>query len=114
MKSETIVCTNACILLQILCLAEMVSFTERCEEAIKVHNLNNFIGEMEQQLESYTNVDITSSGDVDAGVLELKLKALILDTIHNIEVVQHCMDHNIRDSQDWMWQKQLRYAPSHR
>ena len=61
---------------QILCLAESVQFTERCEEALKSHNLQNLHVEMEQQLESYTGVDITSSGqgDTEAHVLELKLK----------------------------------------
>ncbi len=61
---------------QILCLCEMVQFTERCEEALGSHGLQNLHADMEQQLESYTSVDITSSGqgDVDAQVLELKLK----------------------------------------
>ena len=69
---------------QILCLAEMVQFTERCEEALKTHNLPNFHREMEQQLESYTSVDISSSGqgDVDAHVLDLKLKVVLKASSH--------------------------------
>ena len=44
-----------------------------------------------------------------APVLELKLKALIMDTIHNIEVVEMLIDSRIPGKDDWKWQKQLRY-----
>ena len=97
--------------LQVLCLAEFVQFTERCEEAIKTRGLQEFLMEVEQQLESYTTVDITSAGEADAdvAVLDLKLKALILDTIHNMDVVQVLIDTKTKSTDEWMWQKQLRY-----
>ncbi|XP_077984893.1 cytoplasmic dynein 2 heavy chain 1-like [Glandiceps talaboti] len=93
---------------QILCLAEQIQFTERCEAAIKEGSLPEFMIEMESQLESYTSVDITDS-DVNTHVLELKLKALILDVIHAIDVVQQLQENNVHSIQDWQWQKQLRY-----
>ena len=43
-----------------------------------------------------------------AHVLELKLKALILDTVHNIDIVQLLVQDNIRSTGHWLWQKQLR------
>ena len=49
-----------------------------------------------------------SSRDVTAHVLELKLKALILDTVHNIDIVQMLVRDNIRSTGNWLWQKQLR------
>lgn len=96
---------------QILCLAEQVQFTERCEAAIKSNSLQEFQIEMESQLESYTNVEIGGSDSPDSGshVLELKLKALILDTIHSIDVVQQLIKHGIKSVDEWMWQKQLRF-----
>ena len=42
-------------------------------------------------------------------MLRLKLKALVLDVIHMIEVVDLLMDANVSDLGDWLWQKQLRY-----
>ena len=42
-------------------------------------------------------------------VLKLKLKALILDTIHSIEVVQTLIHNSISDAAHWLWQKQLRF-----
>jgi dynein heavy chain 2 len=91
----------------------MVQFTERCEEAIKTNSLHSFRAEMLQQLESYTNVDMGSGApgadkDPTVVVLELKLKALILDCIHNIEVTEILEKNGVRDTMQWSWQKQLR------
>lgn len=97
---------------QILCLAEQIQFTDRCEAAIRSNSLQEFQIEMESQLESYTNTDIGSGGDSsdsESHVLELKLKALILDTIHSIDVVQQLIKHGIKSLDEWMWQKQLRF-----
>ena len=94
---------------QILCLAEMVRFTENCEEALKRGSLRQCLQEVQAQLEGYTGVDLGGAAGSGAVVLELKLKALILDTIHNMDVVQFLMDTGARSPTDWMWQKQLRY-----
>jgi len=99
---------------QILCLAEMIRFTENCEEAIRQHDLSGFVRRLKSQLESYTSVSVSDAGadnsqvDIGVHVLELKLKALILDTIHNIEVVEQLNTSSLSDVADWQWQKQLR------
>ena len=41
-------------------------------------------------------------------VLSLKLKALILDTIHNMDVVDKLLEANVKSADEWLWQKQLR------
>ena len=46
---------------QILCLAEQVLFTERCEAAIAEGRLAELLIELETQLDSYTNADIRVS-----------------------------------------------------
>ena len=43
---------------QVLCLTEQVMFTDRCETAISSNSLQEFMIEMESQLESYTNTEI--------------------------------------------------------
>jgi len=45
----------------------------------------------------------------EAQVLDLKLKSLILDVIHNIDVVEQLIKSEVRNTADWSWQKQLRY-----
>ena len=93
----------------------MIRFTENCESAISSHGLPNFRSTMMTQLESYTSANIdVSAGTQDQGaqILELKLKALILDTIHNIEVIEQLNDTNVHNVSDWQWQKQLRLVVS--
>ncbi|XP_071126281.1 cytoplasmic dynein 2 heavy chain 1-like isoform X2 [Mytilus edulis] len=96
---------------QILCLAEQIRFTESCEKAVASGGLSSYNKELDSQLESYTSVDMSeSSGETAGHVLELKLKALILDTIHAIDVVHQLLQAGTRSPGDWMWQKQLRYC----
>ena len=88
-------------------------FTERCEQAIVSHTLAELLIELESQLEAYTSVECRSGGtdDTDSHVLELKLKSLILDTIHFIDVVHALIDGTVTVSSvnEWLWQKQLRF-----
>ena len=67
---------------------------------------------MDSQLDSFTSVDLAAGNDEDGGednkVLDLKLKALILDTIHNIEVLNVLIKQDVRGKGDWLWQRQLR------
>ncbi|XP_022324921.2 cytoplasmic dynein 2 heavy chain 1-like isoform X2 [Crassostrea virginica] len=95
---------------QILCLAEQIRFTECCEHAISKGSLPQYNKELASQLESYTDVDLEdASSDTQTHVLDLKLKALILDTIHAIDVVQQLMQAGTRSPAEWMWNKQLRF-----
>ena len=41
-------------------------------------------------------------------VLELKLKALIMDIIHNLDVVEFLQHESVTTLECWNWQKQLR------
>ena len=43
---------------QILCLAESILFTERCEESIRKGDLRSALGHLQAQLDFYTSVDL--------------------------------------------------------
>jgi dynein heavy chain 2 len=43
---------------QVLCLAEAIRFTERCEEAIASNSLNRFRGELEVKIEPFKKFTI--------------------------------------------------------
>ncbi|NWH26647.1 DYHC2 protein, partial [Grus americana] len=96
---------------QILSLAEQIQFTEDVESAIKDHNLQQLESELMAKLEHYTSIDtfIEDTGSTESGILELKLKALILDIIHNIDVVRQLNQAQVHDVEDWVWKKQLRF-----
>ena len=100
---------------QILCLAESILFTERCEESIRKGDLKAALSHLQAQLDFYTSVDLDEDdrGKEQPGssskVLELKLKALILDTIHHISIVEELIEAKVRAIDDWLWKKQLRF-----
>lgn len=94
---------------QILTLSNSIQFCERCEEAIRSKTLEQLHGELKSELESYTNIAIPEEGNSNAKVLELKLKDLILDTIHNMSVVEFLINESVSNVSEWSWQKQLRF-----
>ena len=86
----------------------MVAFSRNCVNAIQQGKLQNYKQDLQRQLESYTSFD--NKGD---DLLFVKVKALILDIIHNISVVDELLVDGIvqsRQPSDWMWYKQLRYT----
>lgn len=97
---------------QILCLAEVIVFTERCEKAISSSPgaLSKLKSDYQNQLASYTSAPLLqSSGSDEQGVIVLKLQALIMDIIHYIDVIKQILDAKCRSTNDWAWKKQLRY-----
>ncbi|KAM3616881.1 uncharacterized protein V6R79_025341 [Siganus canaliculatus] len=96
---------------QILCLAEQIQFTEDVERALKEQNLQQLELELAAKLEHYTTVDTSSydSTNTESTVLQLKLKALILDIIHNISVVKQLNQEGVTSPDAWAWKKQLRF-----
>uniref|UniRef100_A0A8D0H431 Cytoplasmic dynein 2 heavy chain 1 n=1 Tax=Sphenodon punctatus TaxID=8508 RepID=A0A8D0H431_SPHPU len=94
---------------QVLCLAEQIQFTEDVENAIKEHNLQQIELELMAKLDHYTSVDTQVEDPGNSGILELKLKALILDVIHNIDIVQQLNQTQVHSVDDWAWKKQLRF-----
>ncbi|NXA12552.1 DYHC2 protein, partial [Sapayoa aenigma] len=96
---------------QILSLAEQIQFTEDVEIAIKNHNLQQLELELMAKLDHYTSINsgIEDTGSTESGILELKLKALILDIVHNIDVVKQLNQAQVHNVEDWAWKKQLRF-----
>lgn len=45
----------------------------------------------------------------ESWILELKLKALILDIIRNIDLVKQLNQAQVHNAEDWAWKKQLRF-----
>ncbi|XP_052360063.1 cytoplasmic dynein 2 heavy chain 1 isoform X2 [Oncorhynchus keta] len=96
---------------QILCLAEQIQFTEEVESGLRNSSLQQLEVELTAKLEHYTSVDTSSeeTGNTESSVLQLKLKALILDIIHNISVVKQMCEAGVSSPDSWAWRKQLRF-----
>ncbi|XP_034460809.1 cytoplasmic dynein 2 heavy chain 1 isoform X1 [Hippoglossus hippoglossus] len=96
---------------QILCLAEQIQFTEDVERTLKEQTLQQLELELHTKLEHYTTVDTSSEdqANTESSVLQLKLKALILDIVHNISVVKQLKQAQVSSPDAWAWKKQLRF-----
>ena len=89
---------------QVLCIAENVRFSDRAEVAIGESGLGDLNDSLLDMLQQYTSFDLS-----DQPVMNLKIKALVLDLIHNRDVVDQLKKARVRALEDWAWQKQLRY-----
>ncbi|XP_028968661.1 cytoplasmic dynein 2 heavy chain 1 [Galendromus occidentalis] len=89
---------------QVLCLSEMLVFTQNCEKAIESKSLDKLRLKLTNKLSSYTS----RLGTLTDPLQSLKLKALVLDVIHNMDVVEYLIEHQVVQLSDWCWQKQLR------
>lgn len=54
-------------LVQILCLAEQIQFTEDVERALKEQNMQQLAMELNAKLEHYTTVDTSAKDPTDTG-----------------------------------------------
>uniref|UniRef100_A0A8R1DG42 Cytoplasmic dynein 2 heavy chain 1 n=1 Tax=Caenorhabditis japonica TaxID=281687 RepID=A0A8R1DG42_CAEJA len=89
---------------QVLCLAEEVKFTGAVENVLSgSKDINAFKTQLLEKLKTYTNMK------VDDKVSDLKLKSLILDLIHHIDVADQLLANKAKSTSCWTWQRQLRF-----
>ena len=89
---------------QVLCLSEMVRFTSKCEVALQSGALDALRSELRGHLDQYTASDYDGQP-----VMQLKIKALVLDTIHHLDVVDRLREAGAKGVHEWEWHKQLRF-----
>jgi dynein heavy chain 2 len=90
---------------QVLCIAEQVKFTVNCEKALKKNGLADLSVQLTALLKQYTSIDLSTEP-----LMQLKVKALVLDLVHSMDVVTQLQQHQCSNTEDWIWQKQLRYG----
>ena len=83
-------------------MSEQVLFHGQAVSAMQKNALTSLKQRLAQKLEQYTSV----KGE---GLVLLQLKALILDVIHNMEVVDLLISERTSDPKDWSWHKQLKW-----
>lgn len=91
---------------QILSLTQCIRFTEDAEKAIE--NGSNALLNLEKNLRN-TLRDLTSHDLSGEPLLQLKMKNLVFDIVHHIDVVQQLKKHKVDNTKNWYWKKQLRY-----
>lgn len=67
--------------------------------------MQNLLGELHETLKGFTSHDLSSEP-----LLSLKMKALVFDMVHYIDIVKLLLAKNVKIKlNDWIWKKQLRY-----
>ncbi len=89
---------------QILCLVQMIRFAQDCERALSVNQLPSYHKILQTTLATLTSLDCSSNE-----LLKKKINNLVLDLIHNIDVVKNLVENKVATTGDWIWQKQLRF-----
>ncbi|CAK4071541.1 unnamed protein product [Aphanomyces euteiches] len=87
---------------QVLCLAEQIRFNSQCETAIKNGTISELKATLQETLRELTSLDLSHEP-----LMHLKVKALVLDLVHHIDVCDQLVD--TKALSDWTWQKQLRF-----
>ncbi|KAH9593148.1 Dynein heavy chain region D6 P-loop domain [Trypanosoma melophagium] len=89
---------------QILQVAQQIHFAHSIENALTSNHLAKVGEELKKNLNRLTLTPV----DADP-VTMLKVKALILDIIHQLEIVELLEIRKVKTVTSWWWQKQLRY-----
>ncbi|OWZ22446.1 Dynein heavy chain [Phytophthora megakarya] len=89
---------------QVLCLTEQIRFCSQAEAAIKNGGVQELKRTLQDTLRELTSLDLSTEL-----LMSLKVKALVLDLVHHIDVCDQLLHANCRSVADWIWQKQLRF-----
>eukprot|EP01061_Rhynchopus_euleeides_P011972 TRINITY_DN21580_c1_g1_i2.p1 TRINITY_DN21580_c1_g1~~TRINITY_DN21580_c1_g1_i2.p1 ORF type:complete len:3556 (+),score=1754.90 TRINITY_DN21580_c1_g1_i2:217-10884(+) len=91
---------------QLLCLSELIHWTQKTRLAITQFKLSDLRGELSERLKTNTR----SKSSAEDLVSVLKMKSIIMDLIHCIDVVDQLIAQGVKTDTDWYWTKQLRFA----
>ncbi|OMJ92391.1 hypothetical protein SteCoe_4833 [Stentor coeruleus] len=88
---------------QLCSLSEVITFSEQCVKAIEGGTMNKLKADLQRKL-----AELTSARQTDALML-IKVKSLILDLIHNMEVSECLIENKVSSTNDWQWHRQLKF-----
>ena len=101
---------------QILCLAQHIRFTDSAEACLEGGEGGGNADQVKRRLESLhsqlqkTLFSLTSADtDQTDQLLQLKIKSLVLDIVHQVDVVDQLLRKQTCKKTEWTWKKQLRY-----
>ena len=89
---------------QIICLAESIRFSQITNSSITSGKLMGYKQDLNSRLQDLTALTRTATP-----LNNFKLKSLILDVIHSIDVLDQLISHNVQSLNEWAWIKQLRF-----
>ena len=91
---------------QICNLLEMVKFNMNVTNAIQTNKLSQLQSNTKSLIQNLTVIQAKSGSD---NIKLFKIKNLMLDLIHNREVIDAIVSSNVTSNDDWKWFSQLKY-----
>lgn len=89
---------------QILSLRESLRFSMSVVAALPNNTLKGFREQLIKELEEFTASDWSGYR-----VMQIKVQALVMDLIHQIDVLDQLIEQGVTTEDDWGWHKQLKY-----
>lgn len=95
---------------QVLCIAERISFTKKCEDAIEKQSLSKLLNSLQNQLDRTVNIGMDEN-DASEGtkILDIKRKHMILEHIYHVRLVESLIENHVTNKDQYHWRKYLRY-----
>jgi dynein heavy chain 2 len=89
-----------------MCLSQAIKFTDDAENALEdgSRGLTSLKKSLADTLRELTSLSLN-----DEPLLQLKMKAMVFDLVHYIDVIEQLQGKDTASITDWQWSKQLRY-----
>ena len=90
---------------QILSLAASIQFTHEVENAMRTGRLSYLKEELQEQLLSFSN----QKNWRDDALERMRGSVMVMDYIHHIDTLEHLIQSQVLERDDWEWNKTLRF-----
>lgn len=95
---------------QVLCLTRRIQFTRLVEKSIASMQLPSLLKTIKGEIEYLTSAVPVESDNLT----KLKVRAILMEAVHQATIVQQLIDENVTHAQDWNWLQQMKfYLHSH-
>ncbi|EDW77285.2 uncharacterized protein Dwil_GK18215 [Drosophila willistoni] len=91
---------------QVVATSRALHFTRQVEQAIKSMSLDKLHQQLQAEISHLSELKQHAKGQT---LMDLKLRALLLDLVHYKGVVEELQANNVMHPTDWHWLSQLRY-----
>uniref|UniRef100_A0A182JQU2 Cytoplasmic dynein 2 heavy chain 1 n=1 Tax=Anopheles christyi TaxID=43041 RepID=A0A182JQU2_9DIPT len=91
--------------MQIVCLANSITFTKRTEKAIIGMQLANLKQHVQNEIAKYSGLLQRCENPLTG----IKLRSLLIDLVYQQTTVDYLLAHNVTNVTDWYWLQQLKF-----
>lgn len=94
-----------CYPVQILCTVRAIAFTATTVKSIQSMSLALHLQKLQSEIELMNGNDFRSENSLT----QSKIRSIMLDMVHYVEIVQMLIRNNVTSTTDWHWLQQLQF-----